>query len=51
MPIKSKKTCICTRCGKKFIIKTGDNINSKDLNSMLYCSRCKLILLFKRNSL
>lgn len=48
MPINGEKPCICSRCGKRFVIKTGDNISNKDLKNMIYCTKCRLILLLSK---
>ncbi|MGG7214873.1 hypothetical protein ACQPUY_14880 [Clostridium nigeriense] len=51
MRINGERSCICSRCGKRFVIKTGDNISDNDFKNMLYCNKCKLILLlYKKHS-
>jgi len=48
MPIKSKREYICQRCGKKFIVETGDAITFDDLKKMnqKYCIKCRIIKRF-----
>lgn len=43
MPIRSRKVCICTRCGKEFTVEVGDNIKSNQLKKIIYCKKCRIL--------
>lgn len=44
MPIRSKKSCICARCGKKFTVEVGDNIKGNELKKIIYCTKCRIFM-------